>query len=372
MIRILHIVDSIKRDSGISSFIMNSYVMIDKEKFQYDFLVGTKTENSYENEINKLGGNVYYIGDVFSIRSIIKANKKSEIFIKDNISNYDIFHLHTSAMSIFTLRYVKKYGGNCRIIHSHSSMTSKNKIKASIHRILNVFGLKYASDYFACSAEAADFLFGKNSKIRESVTIIKNAVNPEDYNFSEELRINARKSIGITNEVVLLHVSNFSPIKNISFLILLLDELIKKKIKCKLLLVGDGPEKKKIEIDVKKKGLESKCIFTGKKTNVKTYYNIGDIFLLPSIKEGLPVSVIEAQACGLYCVVSDPITRECDVGNVKFLPLEIEKWKEHIELFIHKSKEERLKKAKEFNKSVFSMKQEILRIEKIYSEKATK
>ncbi len=165
--RVLQIVDNISCDSGVSTFLMNVYRNIDRKLIQFDFLVASPREKSFESEIESLGGRVYYFGNPYSIKSLFSANKCAKSFIKKNIKKYSAFHLHTSTMSLFTLKYVKLYGGQNRIVHSHSSMTSDNAIKALINRFLNLFAPIYGNSFVGCSTEAADFLFGKKSKTRK-------------------------------------------------------------------------------------------------------------------------------------------------------------------------------------------------------------
>lgn len=368
MVRVLQIVDNLSYDSGVSSFLMNIYRNIDKNKIQFDFLVASKRKESYEHEINSLGGNVFYFGNPFSIKSVINANCLAKAFFKLHVDEYVAFHLHTSTMSLFTLRHIKRFGGQRRIVHSHSSMTSNNKVKALINYILNRFVKPYANCYVACSSEAADFLYGKYSKMRKEAVIICNAVNTSDFYYDVSQRKQLRKRYKIQDEAVLLHVSNFSKIKNTDFLANVITKSAKLNKQMKFVFVGDGPERKRFQDVLMKSNLENRCIFTGRISDVINYFNLADLFLLPSIKEGLPVTAVEAQACGLPCLLSETITKECSSGNVAFLPLVENIWIRYICGFTSLNDDERSKCVETFQNSHLTIENAIQKIENLYGD----
>ena len=134
----------------------------------------------------------------------------------------------------------------------------------------------------------------------------------------------------------------------------------------KFIFVGDGPTKKDVEHLVNEFGLADYCIFTGRRNDVERLLNCGDVLLLPSIKEGLPVAVIEAQANGMKCLVSDTITREADVGDVTYLPLKEEEWIQKLIMINKRSNHERIYACEKFNTTEFNILNEAKRMELKY------
>lgn len=368
---ILQVVDNISADSGVSSVIMNLYRNIDKSKIQFDFLVCKEERNrgkSYEKEIYEHGGNVYYFGSPLSLKTLFKSSANAKEFFKINGDKYDAVHLHTPTIALFTLRYARQYGIKSRIVHSHSTMTSKNKLKAFVNKILIACIPYYANFFWTCSTEAANFLYGKNFCKDHNIELIYNAVNADFYQFSSERRKRERERLGIKDEKVIVHISNFSPIKNHQFLIQIIDNIYKKNCNIKFIFVGDGSTRQQFQKSIVERGLSQSCIFTGRMEDVSNILFASDLLVLPSIKEGLPVTVIEAQASGLRCVVSDSITRECNVSDIIYLPLESSIWTSTLLNVKQVSSEERIERSKIFQESLFNIKKEAKRIEMKYSK----
>lgn len=366
---ILHIVDNISVDSGVSSIIMNMYRNIDRSKIQFDFLV-CKEEytrgKTYEKEIYDMGGNVCYFGSPLSIKTLLKACIVAKKFLKKNACKYEAVHLHTPTIAVFTLRYAVRYGITNRIVHSHSTMTSKNKVKAFINRILIACIPQYANVFWACSTEAAEFLYGKKFCKNHKIELIYNAVNVDFFQYSSERRRQERERLGIEQQKLIAHISNFSPIKNHDFLIPIIDSIYKKKCNIKFVFVGDGPTKQQFQKDIAERGLSEICVFTGRMEDVSNILHASDLLILPSIKEGLPVTVIEAQACGLPCVISDSITQECNVSDVIYIPLNHSVWANTLINTELLSDTERIQRSRVFQECPFNINKEAKRIESLY------
>ena len=364
--KILQILDNLSVDSGVSSVVMNFYRNINSEKIQFDFLVCRENENNkktYYDEIVSMGGKVFYCGNPLSVQTFISSVRRIKLFFKKYSTEYQAVHLHVPTIAYFTLRYAKKFGIRSRIIHSHSSMTSPIKYKAFINYFL-MKGKKYANTYWACSAEAAEFLFGK--KAIKNVEIIRNTVDSEKFSFDNEKREAVRKDYKLPANKVIMHISNFSPIKNLDFLLPIIEENIKQNDNIRFMFVGDGPTKNKIEEKLKQSGLADYFIFTGRQRDVHKYLCAADLLLLPSLKEGLPVVVLEAQACGLTCLVSNTVTKECDVGNVVFFPLDENIWGDYIVKFCSPSCDIRRDMSASFKNCLYDAKKESARVEKLY------
>lgn len=299
-IRVLHVVTHMNR-GGLETMIMNYYRNIDRSKVQFDFLVHRKKKAAYDDEITALGGKIYRLPTLnpfsLSYRTIL-----SNFFDK---YNYQIIHVHQDCMSSVILKEAKRHGVPVRIAHSHSSSQDKN-MKYYIKLWYKRFIPKYATDLFACGDEAGNWMFnGANFKV------VNNAIDAKAYSFNESVRNEMRERLGITDdEIVIGHVGRFSPTKNHTFLVDVFNELCKEK-KAKLLLVGDGELRKNMEAKVNELGILDKVIFAGVQSDVASYLQAMDIFVFPSIYEGLPVTLVEAQAAGLPCIISDSIPKEC-------------------------------------------------------------
>lgn len=362
-IKILHIVSNLKKLSGVSSYLIN-LVRNSDEDIQYDFLVCKREGDSYEDELVKYGAKIYYIDNPLSL-SLIKAYFESKKFFKEHSTLYDIIELHSPSLAEFTVKFAKKNG--CRIIisHSHSTISSKNKIK----RIVNFFLLlriKYLCNvYWACSMDAAKYLYGKKIYLKKKYEVINNAIDTAKYNFTCSRRNEIRHSLNLSNEILITHVSNFEPIKNIEFLVDVIANVCKQKNKkYKFLFIGDGPERHKIEQKLEQ--CVSFVTFLGRKSNVFDYLQASDLFLLPSFKEGLPFVLVEAQATGLPCFASTGVPSESNIVDVKFLPLSNIKWIEEIINFNPLSDNERENKSNYFKLTKYNIQNEAKRVCELY------
>lgn len=366
MIRILQIMDNIAVSSGVSSVVMNIYRNINREMIQFDFLVSNQAEISYEEEIKSYGGRTYYTGNPLSPKTLISTCIKNKRFFKENSVNYVAAHLHSPTITDMTIKYANKYGIRNIIMHSHSTMFSSNRLKTIANTYLQRNISKYANLYFACSTEAAEFLYGKEFCKKNKIELIKNAVEPEKYLFDAEGKRNIINEWGWNGNTVVVHVSNFSPIKNVAFLIPVIEKVIERRKDIRFLFIGDGTTKNDIETNINSKNLQAYCKFLGSTNRVNYFLNAADVLVLPSLKEGLPVSVVEAQANGIQCLVSDTVTREVNTGNVQFLCLEENEWINKICECKAISDSERTNKCMDFEKSCFNIKNEVKRLEKIY------
>lgn len=324
MIRVLHVV-TYMGIGGLETMLMNYYRHIDREKIQFDFLVHRDFEATYDQEIKKLGGKIYRLPRLNPI-SIDYKSKLDEFFAK-HIDEYRIVHSHLDCMSAIPLKFAKKNNIPVRIAHSHSSSQTKDK-KYYLKLYYKSKIQKYATELFACSEAAGQWMFNTNR-----FHIINNAIDTEQYMYNPAVRELERKSLGISKETVVIgHVGRFAPPKNHKYLIELFDLVRKRISNMVLLLIGDGELRSQVENQVKDLGLEGKVIFTGQRTDVSQLLQAMDIFVFPSIYEGLPVSLIEAQASGLPCLISDKVPIECKKTDlVKQILLEdMNQWVESI------------------------------------------
>lgn len=298
---------------GAETFIMNTYRNIDREKVQFDFVIHTEKKCDYEDEIEKLGGRIYRIPQLSKhpIKNMLGLKK----IFKQADKPYKVVHRHTNSSIVFTDLIIAKMMGIRKIIvHSHST-NSKNTF---IHKLFRPL-MRLANVKYACSQEAGKWLFGKKQKFE----VINNGIDLEKYKFNKEIRQKERKELGIKeNEILIGHVGRFNIAKNHEFLIKVFYEFQKDK-NAKLVLLGVGELQQKIKEQVEKLGIEQKVMFLGLRQDVNRVMQAMDLFLFPSIYEGLPLTLIESQAAGLPILASDTITDQCNITrNINFLSLE--------------------------------------------------
>ncbi len=250
-------------------------------------------------------------------------------FYKDLFKNesYDVVHSHFNQIDALVFPIAKKYGVKHCISHSHNTKYSDYFFR-SIRNWIMCVPLKYLADTWgACSILAGKFLYGKNFKKSPKALIINNAIEYNRFSFDELIRNKIRAEFGFTNEIVLGNVGSLKIQKNHTFLLDIFYHLVKENDSSKnykLLIVGDGPLAEDLKSKSKILGIEENIIWAGVRSDVNELLQGMDVFLLPSLYEGLPVIGIEAQASGIPCLFSDTITKEVDICNVTFLPIDNE------------------------------------------------
>ena len=318
-IRVLHVVTIMDR-GGLETMLMNYYRNIDTSKIQFDFVVHRTKKGAYDDEIIKMGGKIYHMPPI-SLRNVFTYSKKLKALLIKN-PEYQIVHSHLDSLSAFPLSIAKKVGIPTRIAHSHTTNFDKN-YKASIRNVYKKFIKYYATDYFGCSKEAVEFMFGKNIS---SYYIMHNAIDVDKFKYNQKVRNKVRKNLNIPKDVLVVgHVGRFNYPKNHEFLIDIFYELHKKNKDSLLMLVGEGDLKQKIINKVDKLGLADSVIFLGSRPDVNELMQAMDIFVFPSRYEGLGIALIEAQAAGLKCLTTkDVIPSSVDItGKVNFIDLQL-------------------------------------------------
>lgn len=315
MKRVLHVIDSLSCGSGMMSFIMNYYRIIDKNTIQFDFLYFLDSEVSFESEILSLGGKCYKISKPSLNISFFRDISN---FLKNNSSNYIAIHCHPIFSSSYISIFKKRYNIEHIIQHSHTSQYSSH----TFGKIRNKFLLSLAdhniTEYAACSPEAL-LLFSKKSINKKKSVIIPNSIDYNIFKYSQTKRNYIRNMYSISSETIVLgHVGRFSKEKNHKLLIDIFKEYHKNNPQSILLLVGDGPLKKEIIAMIRKNALEKSIILVGRVNNVEDYYSAMDIFIFPSLFEGFGLSTIEAQVNGLLCIVSRNVPKCTKITNKIF------------------------------------------------------
>ena len=355
-IKILIVIGSLDYSNGITNYAMNYYKKIDKDKFEMDFIVHDKVKNDFVDLIKENGNDIYFLDNI-SIRKMPIFYSEINKIMK--AKKYDIIHCHLLNISFLYFDIAKKNNIKIRIIHSHASKYAEKKSRIFRNMILGKIGISLSTAKFACSKLAGEFLY-KN----KCYTIINNAIVIDKYRYNNEKRKKVRSDYNLNNEIVIGHIGRFSEQKNHIFLIDLLSELNKNKSNYKLMLLGNGHLMNEIINYSKQKGVYDDILFVGNVHNPYDYYNAFDIFVLPSLFEGLPVVGIEAQANGLPCLFADTITKEVTCNkNVNFLPLnEKEKWKE----LIHSCKLTRIEKIEQKLEEEYNIDKQTKKIEQEY------
>ena len=319
IVRILHCTFGMNR-GGMESRLMDIYRAIDKEKIEFDFLENTEKECMYDEEILNLGGKIFYSG--YSRKNILKSTK----FIKNLFKNhpeYDAVHIHESYLPSYNsvVKYYAKRYGNKVILHSRNASGTH----PILHNIIKGFHTRNVDFCFACSEKAAKWMYTKKKINKKEYKVINNAIDSKKFIYSEKERDKIRKELKIDNsEIVIGHVGRFFEQKNHIFLINFFKELCLKDSNYRLLLVGDGPLKAEIENIVNKYGISDRVDFLGVRKDMTSIYQAFDIFVLPSLFEGLPGVGVEAQASGLISIFSDKITNEIQIVEdlTKMLPID--------------------------------------------------
>lgn len=331
MQRILHIVDSMGM-GGIQAFIMNLYRSIDRTIYQFDFLLHHKLEDSYDDEILKLGGRIYYL----PARSdgILKNRKELDKFFK-NHKEYSVVHQHESSLTyIEPLIAAKKNGVKVRIIHAHSTRASGSRIHSVLHN-LNKQRIKHiATDYFACGELAGHWMYD-GTGIEKKILVINNGIDTAKFLFNKSVRDEYRKKYNLERAFVIGHVGRFSEVKNHKFLIDVFYKYLKRNVDAKLVLIGNGELLDAMKHKVAELNIEDSVLFLGVQRNIADYEQMFDYMIIPSLYEGFPVTAIEAQASGLPCLMSDSITKDALINsNVKMLNLsqDVSEWADAINI----------------------------------------
>lgn len=314
----MHVLGGLNR-GGAETMIMNLYRAIDKTKVQFDFIIHNEDANAYCNEIKELGGAIYifpkFVGkNFFSYRNYWK------LFLKKH-PEYKILHSHVRSYAVVFLEIAKKYGLTT-IVHSHSTSNGSG-LKSYIKNILQI-PLKRKSDYlFACSSISGEWLFGKKALSLPNYKMVKNAIDTQRYQLNKELRIEYREEFQVSDKIVYGHIGRLSEPKNHKFLLDIFKDILVVQPNAVLMIVGEGPCRQKIEAQIQVLGLEQYVIMTGVREDIPQLLGAMDIFLFPSLWEGLPVTVIEAQAAGLPCLVSNKVTDEVAITEaVTYLPID--------------------------------------------------
>ena len=320
--RVLQMVSSLG-SGGIESLVTNLNGCREAFETPFDFLV---LDASSKYEVNKdknieYGSSIFYLGDNCSSNSVVRffQKRKREVdFFREN--RYDVVHIHGSdVFRIFEVFIAKKTQAGKVIIHSHNTHITdkgiKGFVKLLIHYLCRPIMVRYADEYCACSTEAAKWLYGNRLVEKGSVSIIKNGIDASDYYFNEGIREEYRKRMGWSTEKIIGSVGRFSVQKNPLFIVDVFKGIHEVIPDTKLVMFGEGELKHQVEERIAGHGLQDSVILFGVTNEINNWLQTLDLFLFPSLFEGLPVSGIEAQASGVPILASDTISPELKISE---------------------------------------------------------
>ena len=322
MIKVLHTLPAL--DGGGAEKIVYDYCIRMMDEYQFDFVVHTDYKGILEEDLEKRGCKIFHVPPLRKDR--VEYKKRINEIIKSE--NYDIIHVSQGYRGAYFCWIAKKYNIPVRIAHSHMAFIPESFVE-KLKRVIATAIVKIcATDLFACGIDAGRWMWGKRKTF-----IMTNAIDSDSFKFNIELRKSIRKDLNIEDKLVIGNVARFSYQKNHEFLIDIAKEVVSRRKDVIFLLIGRGELEEMIREKVVKAGLDSHFVFMGVRKDVPKLLNAMDVFILPSRFEGLPVTLVEAQANGLYVLASDRITKEIKYAqNMKYISIDdgCDKWVEWI------------------------------------------
>ena len=303
-IHILHFTTKLGT-GGVQSFLVNYAKHMDPERVVFDFAVQTDKEQRCDAEMRAHGGRIF---PIHSMTASLTKYFWDVYHLCKNHPEISVAHSHLNYRNVVPLLAARLAGVPIRISHSHNAYEAASKAKAVARKIYQVLFSVFATEAWGCSKKANLWLYGAQ---RMNTKVIHNAISVEQYRFQDEIRTDIRRKLGIQNrDIAWIHVGTFGEAKNHKFLLELFADYLNRTGCAKLLLCGDGPLRTQIEKQIKDLNLEKNVILLGMTDQVPSLLMAADVFVLPSLYEGLPISTVEAQASGLPCVVSNAVPQE--------------------------------------------------------------
>lgn len=365
-IRVLEVA-SMNVRAGIETYLINMFRYIDKNQIDINFLRTNRNDGPFDEEIRENGGRIYYVSPVSKNPiKLVKHFSEFRYFLKNN--KFDVIHFHgNTAISLIDAKIARSEGVKHVVGHSHNNFV-KNKRQRIIHKILSAYIRRYLTDRIACSNEAWVWMFGNNNSGTRYIS--KNGIETSKFLFNKNTRSMCRNALEIHDELVIGTVGRLTEQKNCIFLVKAFGKYCLNNPNSVLLFVGDGEYRAEIINEAKKLGIQNKVIITGFVSNPEDYLCAMDIFALPSLWEGLGICLIEAQASGLPCIVSNAIVSEAkiidDLIHVVDEECDIDKWANMMECT--KLENEREKYNAAVRDAGFDICDSAKQLQKFYSE----
>ena len=344
------------RQNGITTVIMNYFRHMNKSEMEFSFAIMDTISQEYRDELLRAGVEVHMLPHKKSVYAYMSELKR---IIK--AGKYDAVNIHgNSGTMAIEVVLAKLCGVKKILIHAHSTRTDHPAVNA----ILKYPMMWFSQECIACSEAAGKWLYGKHPYI-----LLNNAIDLERFRFDPVVRDACRSEFGIGGEFVMGHIGNFYEPKNHPFLIEIFAAFHKRNPNSKLLLAGGGPDVAAAEEKAKALHLQNAVIFAGKRTDPERIYQALDVFVMPSLWEGLPLVLLEAQASGLPVLASDRITKEVRCAeNFRYLPLEegVEIWVEHLLALSREKAERTLATTEGLRQRGFDIRAEAQRLRNLY------
>lgn len=305
---------------GAETFLMKIYRNLDRTEYQMDFCINVPEKCYYEDEILSLGGRVYRI----PAKSVSLRGFKKQLYevIKAN-GYYHVLRITSSGAGFMDLKIAQRAGAGIRAARSSNSSDGGSLKSEILHRLGRILYGRYVNVRIAPSDLAARYTFGRRMYEKGFVNVLHNGIDISERGYDAEGRRKIRSELHISDDVrVIGHVGRFMTQKNHGFLLEIFSRYVKENENSMLLLVGGGELETQIRKQAETLGILDRIVFAGVRSDVPALLSAMDVFVFPSLYEGMPNAVIEAQATGLPCIISDTVTREADItGLVSYLPL---------------------------------------------------
>lgn len=318
MKRILHVVACLER-GGTEAFIMNHYRALDRREYQFDFLVFREKEYPYTAEIRSLGGRIFFV-TAPSVRNVGRFLKEAVPIM----AGYDAIHSHVNIENAWVMAAAARSGVRVRVSHSHDTTGKEGTLPVRAYRAFQERLIKaHATHFLACSHDAGNYLYGEAFFARHSA-VIHNGIHVERFT-DAAVDNDLRQALGLTESpLVIGNITRFEPKKNQLFAVDIFASVLKKRPDSVLLLGGpDGGSLEAVQEKVRALGIADKVRFLGPRDDIPACLKLMDVYLFPSLYEGLGIALLEAQAAGRRCVASTGVSREADMGLglVRYLDL---------------------------------------------------
>ena len=333
--------------------------------FQIDYLVFGNHTDEYEPDLDSKGCGIIHMDS--PEKGHLKFYTNLVRLLREN--RYDVVHCHTMFNSGIVLRAAKQCGVPVRIAHSHSirGPEPRGPVKNTYEQVMRRWILRYVTHWIGCGREAGNWLFGEKAFSEKGIVLL-NGIDLEQFRFDSSARDSIRAKHQLENSFVIGHVGHLAAVKNQVFLIRLMPKVLERRPDAHLLLLGEGGDRSMLEQEIRTLCLENAVTMTGNVDNVNQYLSAMDVFAFPSLYEGMPLSIIEVQANGLPCVISNRVPKDVfltDLLHPLSLEGQAEEWAKML-LNLHRTDPEPYQKT--LRQSGFDVHQMLERIYQIYQE----
>lgn len=311
-LRVLQVVNQMVL-AGAETMIMNLYEEINRDRVQFDFVVHSRKPGAYDKRIKALGGKIYYMPK-YNLLNHTYYRLAWRTFLKKH-PEITIIHGHLRSTANIYLAEAKKFN-KLTIAHSHNTSNGvgfRAKVKAYLQKNIPQF----TDVFIGCSTEAGQWLFGQEVATKNNFFVLNNGIHLRRFKYDRENKFKKLRQYNLSEDHIIIgHIGRFNPQKNHHKVIEIAQEIIENNDKARLFLIGEGTLEKEIKELVRSKKLEKYIIFVSNANDIEAYYSMFDLLLMPSLFEGLPLTLIEAQANGLPCLISDTITEDLDITDL--------------------------------------------------------